>query len=178
MNVTTRPLQVEEIVALVVKSRTPWKQIYFLSVYSGLRISDLMSLPWQPQPPSRAIREKKTRKLKFISWSQLACDHWGKLYEFGQPRKFLFPYQEPSTYRKHLQRSCILLGIDTYRIAFHSLRKSHAVINYRDGGLLAAKSAMNHSSVLVTERYIETALRFDNGKPFDRIFLNKEQPNE
>lgn len=171
MNITTRPLSTEEVVMLIVKSRSPWKEIFFLALYTGLRISDLLDLPYEDCPDMLVISEKKTGKTKPIDFTDLAKGYWNSLYKYGKPREFLFPYRDPSSYRKSIQSHCKKLGIDTYRIAFHSLRKSHAVIAYREGGLLQAKSTMNHSSIRVTEKYIETALKFDCGKVYDKIFL-------
>jgi hypothetical protein len=35
---------------------------------------------------------------------------------------------------------------------------------------------MNHSSIKVTEKYIETALKFDAGKVYDHIFIEGMKP--
>jgi len=171
MNITTRPLTTEEAVLLILKSKTPWKEIFFLALYTGLRISDLCKLPYNECPDSIVIEETKTKKLKPIMFTELAQGYWNSLYRYGEKRVFLFPFQDPSTYRKSVQNHCKKIGIDTYRIAFHSFRKTHAVIAFRDGGLLEAKATMNHSSIRVTEKYIETALKFDCGKVYDKIFL-------
>lgn len=171
MNITTRPLSTDEVVILVSKSPGPWKQIYFLAVYTGLRISDLMALPWQPDPVTDPVIEKKTKKPKSFIWTDLSIGHWKALYAQGSPREFLLPFQDPSTYRKRVQADCVRYNLNPFRVAFHSFRKSHAVIAYRDGGLLQAKSTMNHSSLSITERYIESALKFDNGLSYDKIFI-------
>lgn len=171
MNITTRPLSTDEVVILVSKSKAPWKHIYFLALYTGLRISDLILLPWTPSPILFPVIETKTKKPKSFIWTDLAASHWGQLYAFGHPRDFLFPFQDVSTYRKRVQTDCVRFSVNPYRVAFHSFRKSHAVIAFRDGGLLQAKSTMNHSSISVTEKYIESALKLDNGMAYDRIFL-------
>jgi integrase len=170
MNITTRPLSTNELVMLVSKTPTPWKQIYFLAAYSGLRISDLLQLPWSSCPPYSNIVEIKTHKFKKVIWSDLAQAHWNALFNFGLPRKPLFPYYDPSTFRKAIQSDCKRLGIDTFRVAFHSLRKTHAVIAYKEGGILQAKVAMNHSKLSTTETYIENALKMDTYSTYDTIF--------
>ena len=170
MNITTRPLSSEEILILIEKNRQPWKSIYFLALYTGLRISDLMCLPWQNEPPVRSIVEKKTHKAKLIIWSELATKYWEHLYEFGEQRLFLYPFNDVSSYRKHLQTDCERFKIDRKAVSFHSFRKSHAVITYKKGGMLAAKLTMNHSSLDTTSRYIETALRFDQMTIYDELF--------
>ena len=166
MNITTRPFSTEEAVLLILRSKTPWKEIFFLALYTGLRISDLLKLPWNPCPDSIVVEEQKTKKMKPILFTDLAKGYWNSLYSYGEKRTFLYPFSDASTYRKSVQNHCKKIGIDPYRVAFHSLRKSHAVIAYREGGLLQAKSTMNHSSIRVTEKYIETALKFDCGKVY------------
>lgn len=170
MNITTRPLSGDEIVQLVSKSKQPWKSIFFISGYTGLRISDLLRLPWTEKPTITEIREKKTGKAKRLFWSDLAEGYWESLYNYGQPRKFLFPPRDPSTYRKALRAHATRLGISTSRLAFHSFRKANAVIAYRQGGAIAAKNAMNHSSLDQTERYIAEALRLEANQAFDSLF--------
>jgi integrase len=176
MNITTRPLLTDELVSLIFGVQQPWKSIYFLAAYTGLRVSDLMDLPWQAQPPLAPVLEHKTNKRKFLAWTTLALGYWSALYEFGEPRTYLCPPRDPSTYRKAIQRDCAALGIPTSRVAFHSLRKTHAVIAFNEGGLLHAKSTMNHSSLATTEKYIETALRFDTGRAFDKYFIDGVTP--
>lgn len=175
MNITTRPLTTDESVILIGRSAQPWKSIYFIALYSGLRISDLIRLPYHLEPVSEPVIEKKTGKPKSIIWTDLATNYWTELFYYGNPREFLFPFSDTSTYRKRIQCDCIRYKINPYRIAFHSLRKAHAVIAYRDGGLLQAKSTMNHSSVAITERYIESALKFDNGLAYDKLFLSGDK---
>lgn len=177
-NIVTRPLSNDEILTLTMKSRQPWKSIYFLAVYTGLRISDLVRIPYVDRPNSNYFFEKKTRKTKRIEWSEVALSYWKALYHWGLPRKKLFPFSEISTYRKHIQRDCSRLSISSGRVAFHSLRKSHAVIAYRSGGIAAAKIAMNHSSERTTTAYIERALQCDVYSAYDRLFTPAEATDE
>lgn len=173
MNITTRPFTNDEITALILKSNTPWKEIYFLAFYTGLRISDLMSLPWQPWPISYPIYEQKSKKTKLINFTELSRQYWNSLYNYGNKREYLFPFRDPSAYRKAIQRDCIRFDIDPYRIAFHSIRKTHAVLTYKHGGLLAANATLNHSNIKITQKYIENALRFDCGLIIDELFTPK-----
>ena len=169
-NITTRPLTTNELVALVTNSKPPWKHIFFLSAYLGLRISDLLTLPWTETPPEGPVFERKTKKYRSILWSELSTHHWKALWACGQPRDYLFQFRDPSTYRKRLQAEAKRLGFSTPRISYHSLRKTHAVIAYRRGGMLAAKASMNHSSLNTTERYVSEALRLESSVFFDTIF--------
>ncbi len=173
MNITTRPLSSDECVQLITHAAPPWKQQYFIAVFTGLRISDLLSLSWFPYPPEKVL-EIKTGKIKEIVWSDLALAHWETLYNFGSPREKLFIQRDSSSYRKRIQSDCAKLLIPHKHVAFHSLRKSHAVIAYRQGGVLAAKQAMNHTSLATTESYIQRALAFDSAMQYDKIFSGKE----
>lgn len=175
MNIVTRPLSSDEIVRLVTHARQPWKSIFFLSGYTGLRISDLIMLPWIPRPTMGQIIERKTQKPRELIWSDLASAYWHDLYCFGSPRKYLFPARDISTYRKALISHCNKLNISTYRIAFHSFRKTHAILAYRENGILAAKAAMNHSSIIQTEKYVTEALKLDSHASFDRLFVRGGQ---
>ncbi len=175
-NIITRPLSTAELMQLVLGVNQPWKSIYFIAAYTGIRISDLLDFPWTELPGSRPICEHKTGKKKFLFWSVQARAYWSALYSWGSPRDFLFPYRDPSTYRKSIQADCTSLGISPDRIAFHSLRKTHAVIAFHTGGIWMAKTTMNHSHVSTTERYIETALEFDTGQAFDDIFADGISP--
>lgn len=177
MNITTRPLLTDELIQLVLGTPTPWKEIFFLAAYTGLRVSDQLELPWQIDPPTWPIIEHKTGKKKYLAFTDMAIGYWRSLYNFGDPRRFLYPARDVSTYRKALKARCIALGIPEQRIAFHSFRKTHALITYRENGLLAAKSTMNHSSLAVTEKYIEAALRFDTGRAFDHVFADGSTPD-
>lgn len=169
-NITTRPLSNDEIVKLVARTKQPWKSVYFIAVFTGLRISDLVRLPWTPEPPTYGIPEKKTKKTKLITWTDVGLSYWAALYAWGRPRRFLFPSQDFSTYRKHIQADCRKLSITSQRVAFHSLRKSHAVIAYRGGGITAARIAMNHSSERTTVAYVEKALSVDLYSSYDSLF--------
>lgn len=182
-NITTRPLSSKEIALLINNSKQPWKSIFFLAAFYGIRISDLIKLPYQEHQPDHPIFEQKTGKAMILPNSPLCACHWRYLYNYGSPRKTLFPFQDISTYRKALVSHAKRFGISTERLAFHSLRKSHAVIAYRTGGIIAAKSAMNHSSVATTERYVSEALKLEISFAFDSMFSPGElfqegDPNE
>lgn len=169
-NITTRPLSSKEIATLINKSKQPWKSIFFLSAFYGIRISDLMKLPFQEHQPDHPIYEQKTGKSIILPNSPLCVCHWRNLYKYGNTRAYLFPFSDISTYRKALVSHAKRFGISTERLAFHSLRKSHAVIAYRTGGIVAAKTAMNHSSVSTTERYVSEALKLEISFAFDNMF--------
>lgn len=178
MNITTRPLSNDELRLLLMRSRSPWKQIYYIAVYTGLRISDLIRLPWTPEPDYRPIIEMKTKKPKLIMWTDSARGIWLNLYSYGKPRKYLFPLGDISSYRKHLQRDCILLGIDGYRISFHSLRKTHATIIFKNFGIIQAKKSLNHSDMRTTESYLDTALSFQNLTVFDQFIAGSQSEGD
>jgi len=172
MNVTTRPFTPDELKLLLMRSRLPWKAIYYIAVYSGLRISDLIRLPWSADPPLHSIVEKKTGKSKVIFWSDPARSLWFHLYKYGRPRSFLFPGKDPSTYRKHLQLDCARFNISLHAISFHSFRKTHATILFRNHGILVAQKSLNHSSLSTTSSYVENALIYEQLSCFDEFVSN------
>jgi hypothetical protein len=61
MNITTRPFSTEEAVLLILRSKTTLERNFFLALYTGLRISDLLKLPWNPCPDSIVVEEQKLK---------------------------------------------------------------------------------------------------------------------
>lgn len=154
MNIKTRPLTQAEFQVLIWNCTPYWKAVYLLAYSTGLRISDLLQLPNDPCPANIILCEKKTRRLNTIKVNNIIRDSWEQL-RLNNNTKHLLVKRDVSTYRKSLVKHCKLAGIDTHRIAFHSLRKTTATTIYNSLGFVAASQYLNHAKPSTTMNYIE-----------------------
>lgn len=166
MNITTRPLTQDEAVRLLSSTPSPWTHIFSFSIRTGLRLGDIIRLRISDIGPSSiSIIEEKTGKPKTI---KLTDPIRNDIAFFRNPKNrealgmyyekrpdHVFPYGDPSTYRKALIRYCILAMIDLDRVSFHSLRKTAATIIFNELGISHASQFLGHSRVSTTMRYIE-----------------------
>ena len=137
MNIKTRPLTQAEFQVLIWNCTPYWKAVYLLAYSTGLRISDLLQLPNDPCPNVIVLREKKTKRINTIKVNNIIRDSWEQL-RLNNNTKHLLVKRDVSTYRKSLVKHCKLAGIDTNRIAFHSLRKTTATTIYNSLGFVVS----------------------------------------
>lgn len=157
MNIKTRPFTTGELQALLLHSNEPWRSIFHLAYATGLRISDLLQIPFNPDHDSIIVVEKKTgtaRQIRItpsIAYDIRTIQNHGPL----RVRRYLFPCRDVSSYRKAIVRYAALAKIDLDRIAFHSLRKTCATHISENIGIIAANQFLAHKSLNTTMRYIE-----------------------
>lgn len=157
MNIKTRPFTVGELQALLLHSPEPWRSIFHLAYATGLRISDLLQIPYSTGHSSISVVEKKTgieRQIRItpsIAYDIQTIQNHGTL----RVRKYLLPCRDVSSYRKAIVRYAALAKIDLDRIAFHSLRKTCATHISENIGVIAANQFLAHKSLNTTMRYIE-----------------------
>ena len=155
MNIKTRPFTLFEIQSLVSHSPEPWRAIYMIAYQTGLRVSDLLRLPFRLPASPFYLSEKKTGNTRKIQISPSIASSWISIQSFGVQRDFLFPFRDVSAYRKALVRHCAYCGIDLDRVAFHSIRKSTATHISENIGILAAMDFLGHKKLSTTMLYIE-----------------------
>lgn len=131
-----------------------------VSLYTGLRISDVLSLKTDDVRKQRfSVRESKTGKLRKIRLSNELTDDLlkiaGKIYVFSNRLDYRKPRTRQAVY-KDLKRACELLRISkSLTISPHTARKIYAVkLRYDDKfDLNRIQELMNHSSEAVTMIY-------------------------
>ena len=146
---------------LILMALTRENQLAILvSLYTGLRISDVLSLKTEDVRKQRfSVRESKTGKLKKIRLSNELTDDLlkiaGKIYVFSNRLDYRKPRTRQAVY-KDLKRACEVFRISkTMTITPHSARKIYAVeLRYSDRvDLKKIQSLLNHSSEAVTMIY-------------------------
>lgn len=131
-----------------------------VSLYTGLRISDVLSLKTEQIRKQRfTVIESKTGKKRRIRLSDELLDDLlkisGKIYVFSNRCDYRKPRTRQAVY-KDLKRACDLLRISkTVNISPHSARKIYAVeLRYSDKvDLKRVQELLNHSSEAVTMIY-------------------------
>lgn len=157
MNIKTRPFTEGELQALLLHSPEPWRSIFHLAYATGLRISDLLQIPYSIGQSSISIVEKKTGTERRIRITPSIAYDIQTIQNHGpwHVRKYLLPCRDISTYRKAIVRYAAMAKINLDRIAFHSLRKTCATHISENIGIIAANQFLAHKSLTTTMRYIE-----------------------
>ena len=130
-----------------------------VSLYTGLRISDVLSLKTEQVRKQRfTIKEQKTGKSKKIRLSEELVNDLlkisGQIYVFSNRLDPKRTRTRQAVY-KDLQRACRLLRVSSsYTVSPHTARKIYAVSIYRDKlSVEKVKSLLNHDSEAVTMIY-------------------------
>lgn len=131
-----------------------------VSLYTGLRISDVLSLKTEQIKKQRfTVIESKTGKKRKIRLSNDLLDDLlkisGKIYVFSNRLDYRKPRTRQAVY-KDLKRACDLFRISkTLTISPHTARKIYAVeLRYDDKiNLSRVQELLNHSSEAVTMIY-------------------------
>lgn len=130
-----------------------------VSMYTGLRISDVLSLKTEQIRKQRfTVKEQKTGKAKKIRLSNELVEDLlkisGKIYVFSNRLDERKTRTRQAVY-KDIQRACKLLRVSSsYVVSPHSARKIYAVNIYRDRlDIRKVKSLLNHESEAVTMVY-------------------------
>lgn len=141
-----------------------------IGIFTGLRISDILSLRWQQilNVDEFTIEEKKTGKMRSIRLNKQLQAHIKDCYENiqpGSPKAYILVSQKHCVFS--IQRiNIILKDIKTrYRMKIrnfscHTLRKTFGRQVYNmncenaEMALIKLMELFNHSSVAITKRYL------------------------
>lgn len=127
-----------------------------ISLHTGLRISDVLSLRTESLKKRMSVRELKTGKLRKISLTnelyERAMVMSGKHYVF-ESRLYNYKHRTRQAVFKDLKRVCDIFRLKI-NIAPHSARKVYAVEQYnRSGSLKHVQQLLNHRDPAVTMLY-------------------------
>lgn len=154
--------EVERVLGLLMPSNALACQV---SLHTGLRINDVLSLKREQLKPRFWVTEGKTGKRKLVG---LPEDLRNELYLNWKKQgggEWLFPGRDP---RKHHTRQAVWKDVkraaDAYRlnqnVAPHSFRKVYAVdLMEHYGDIEKVRRALNHESEAVTMIYAMAAER-------------------
>lgn len=149
----------------ILMALTPTNQsIVLLMLYTGLRISDAVSLKTasvkkavlEGKSAAFVITERKTGKRQLCT---IPVELWKKLLD-GAGRTYVFEHRLDS--RKHRSRQAVWADIKRAAKAFrlegtispHSVRKTYAVEMFQEtGDLEKVRKLLNHSNTTVTLLY-------------------------
>jgi integrase len=147
------------------------RQIFRLSVETGLRISDVLKLKARQVDKIIYVQEQKTGKFRAVEITdELLAELEPKKYEhYGLRReikllcdtdKWLFrsprdakKHLHRSTYHRRLKRACKVLKIEC---SAHSTRKLYAVNLFRaTKSIFEVQKALNHKYINTTAKYLD-----------------------
>lgn len=137
-----------------------------IGVYSGLRISDILTLRWKDvlKVDQLTITEKKTKKQRIIDLNEVLQKLILRLYKQQKLSEYIFvnrwgykPVGVQYINRK-LKEIAIKYEIEG-NISTHSMRKTFgrriwSKNNYSDQSLILLGEIFNHSSVAITKVYL------------------------
>ncbi len=158
LDLATRPLTESELFMLIINACDYYKHAMILALASGLRISDLIRLEKAFPIPSFSMIEQKTSKRITIHLPSWSINSWLYFVKHSTHDIWLLDRRDKSSYRKYIKRLALSLGIDSSRVAWHSLRKSSADVIAKKYGLVNAQMFLNHKKIDSTLRYVN----FDN----------------
>ena len=159
-NKVTRILSEDEIKQIFRYLSQDIKQMLFLQLNTGLRISDIILLKYRDIMFGKLeIKEKKTGKAQMTRINMEVVEYLfnNKLYE-GEYMFWDEKCNPKSIIRKvewQIQKACDMENINSEFISTHSFRKTFATDAYnRTKDIVVVQELLNHSSVAVTQRYI------------------------
>lgn len=136
-----------------------------VSLETGLRISDVLSLRAEQLKKQMWISEQKTGKRRRVNFR---ADTFERLVRNGRiwPGRWCFPGRNPIYHRtrqavwKDLKRASKAYRLPQ-NVSVHSMRKCYAVKLYEQAGLEKVQKALCHSDAAVTMIYALAALEYD-----------------
>lgn len=159
-NKVTRILSEDEIKKIFRHLSEDVKQMLFLQLNTGLRISDIVLLKYKDIMFGKLeIKERKTGKPQVTRINMEVVEYIfnNKAYD----RDYIFWDEKcnpKSIIRKvewQIQKACDMENINSEFISTHSFRKTFATDAYnRTKDIVVVQELLNHSSAAVTQRYI------------------------
>ena len=149
---------------LLFKPRTQTMGLYIIvSIYTGLRMSDVLTLTWEQLRSEKfTIKEKKTGKDREIHLNKLVfeavetCDTGKSGSAFISQKGQVFTKQQINRKLKKVFEVQTLQGLN---ISSHSLRKTfgrriYEKNNRTEDALMLLSDMFNHSSMALTRTYL------------------------
>lgn len=159
-NKVTRTLSEDEIVKIFRYLTIDVKQMLFLQLNTGLRISDIILLKAKDIMFGKLeIKERKTGKPQLTRINMDVVEYLFKNRVYNGEYMFWDEKCNPkSIIRKvewQIQKACDMENINSEFISTHSFRKTFATDAYnRTKDIVVVQELLNHSSAAVTQRYI------------------------
>lgn len=159
---TTKPLTEDEITKILNNVTQDVKNALLIQLNTGLRISDIVKLKYSDiQFGKLEIIEKKTGKPQITKINmdlvQYVFEHktlYDSDYIFWNGRTKLSSIIRKV--EKQIIKACDYENINSEFISTHSFRKTFATNAYKEtNDILVVQYLLNHSSVSVTQRYIQ-----------------------
>lgn len=154
--------EVERVLALLMPSNALACQV---SLHTGLRISDVLSLKREQLKPRFWVTESKTGKRKLVGLPEALRNELYLNWKKQGGGEWMFPGRDP---RKHHTRQAVWKDVKraaaAYRlnqnVAPHSFRKVYAVdLMEQYGDIEKVRRALNHDNESVTMIYAMAAER-------------------
>ena len=140
--------------------------LYIFSCHCGLRFSDTLNLKWSNIDWERNIIRVEQIKTKTIVQTPLLPHARGTLLAYSRGQKLdtndkIFPQLKEPTVNKNLKKFAKMAGIDKH-ITFHCGRHTFGTLLVQNGiDIYKISKYMGHSSVKMTERYLQYNLDLD-----------------
>jgi site-specific recombinase XerD len=134
------------------------RQSFLFSCYTGLRVSDLVTITWgdiEHNPPQIVKRQKKTKAKVFIPLSDMAWSiiNDGTIHKYTD---FIFPLVsmlKRTTRFDRFQKWVIRAGIEKH-IGWHTARHTFAVLSLESGAeIYTVSKLLGHTSIKTTQIY-------------------------
>lgn len=148
----------DEIINHILAALTPANRLAILtSLYTGLRISDVLNLRTQALSERLTVRESKTGKNRRITMPKQLVDDLlaqsGKIYVFESRTNYRKHRTRQAVY-KDIKRACKAFRITKrLQISPHSARKIYAVKAYGKSDIRTVQKLLQHDSEAVTLIY-------------------------
>lgn len=149
----------DDVISHILAALTPANRLAILtSLYSGLRIGDVLNLRTNQLKNRFTVRESKTGKNRRITLPAALVDDLlaqsGKIYVFECRTDYRRHRTRQAVY-KDIKRACVAFRVSKrLQVSPHSARKIYAVHAYRDkADMRKVKSLLCHSDEAVTMIY-------------------------
>lgn len=162
---------------------TPNRLALIVSLTTGLRIDDVLSLKASQLKTRMTVTESKTKKKRTIRLSESLLDELlrisGKIWVF-EGRCDARKHRTRQAVYKDIKRACKAFRVPTtLKVSPHTARKIYAVKQYkRTCSIDKVKSLLNHSSEAVTMIYaLADELTRRNSTKREQDFINPDGEN-
>lgn len=175
-----RYIDPEEVERLAIGAGDQTQLIFWLLEITGLRIGDLLKVrvsDLSEDPPGIFYVAQKTGKTGFAPVPSYLVREMRKHSRHG----WVFPSPvKPGTHLTRqavwaaVKRAARKAGVESAGVSPHSYRKAFAVRMLKDGGLIAAREALQHSDAATTEIYALSD--YVTGENAEKPILRKDLP--
>ncbi len=157
--------EVENVLACLMPSN---RAVCRVSIHTGLRVSDVLSLRKEQLKPRFWVREQKTGKAHLVGLPRPLLEELRRIGDEEPTSPWVFPKRcKPQEHRtrqavwKDVKRAAAAYRIPT-NVGTHTMRKIYAVNLMRKfGDLDRVRRALNHGNMTTTLIYTMAGLRLD-----------------